>query len=293
MLPQPPSHGWDHLFLVRWDGGVSFNEPRNQVTRWIWLQLAGALATKCTTLELAIDLDMGVNPKIGIYNSQIIHFDSVFPYVHHPFWGTIIFGNTHMRTLLRVTWSLNRMLSEIKKIPTRLRHVETTTVELRSPPYHHMPNLMKDPETEGDWQQTRYHPPSTPPGHDTTSSFQAQGKGRHIQQNDVLQWWILPLVAYQHCSLHSCTIGHGLKDATPMLLDFNVVCSMTNSDITFSVPKKRTAIKDLKMKNKNNKNTLIFCCLLWFASLTLYIMSTFLSTKTRTWDTSPYPPRRR
>ena len=27
---------------------------------------------------------------------QIIHFNRVFHYFHHPFWGTSIFGNTHM-----------------------------------------------------------------------------------------------------------------------------------------------------------------------------------------------------
>ena len=35
--------------------------------------------------------NMGVSP-------QIIHFNRVFHYFHHPFWGTIIFGNTHIRT---------------------------------------------------------------------------------------------------------------------------------------------------------------------------------------------------
>ena len=27
---------------------------------------------------------------------QIIHFKKVFHYFHHPFWGTLIFGNTQM-----------------------------------------------------------------------------------------------------------------------------------------------------------------------------------------------------
>ena len=31
----------------------------------------------------------------GFY-PQIIHFNRVFPYFHHPFWGTTIFGNTHV-----------------------------------------------------------------------------------------------------------------------------------------------------------------------------------------------------
>ena len=29
-------------------------------------------------------------------NPQIIHFNRVFHYFHHPFWGTPIFGNTHI-----------------------------------------------------------------------------------------------------------------------------------------------------------------------------------------------------
>jgi len=41
-----------------------------------------------------------VEPKIGEPfpppNSQIIRFNGVFHYFHHPFWGTPIFGNTHV-----------------------------------------------------------------------------------------------------------------------------------------------------------------------------------------------------
>ena len=33
--------------------------------------------------------------KIGV-PPEIIHFNRVFHYIHHPFWGTPIFGNTHM-----------------------------------------------------------------------------------------------------------------------------------------------------------------------------------------------------
>ncbi len=38
--------------------------------------------------------DMGVSKNRG-KTPQIIHFNRVFHYFHHPFWGTIIFGNTH------------------------------------------------------------------------------------------------------------------------------------------------------------------------------------------------------
>ena len=40
---------------------------------------------------------MGVEPKIGGFyppNHPFVH--RVFHYLHHPFWGTIIFGNTHI-----------------------------------------------------------------------------------------------------------------------------------------------------------------------------------------------------
>ena len=33
--------------------------------------------------------------KLGFY-PQIIHFNRAFHYFHHPFWGTLIFGNTHI-----------------------------------------------------------------------------------------------------------------------------------------------------------------------------------------------------
>ena len=31
------------------------------------------------------------------FSPQIIHFNRVFHYFHHPFWGTPIFGNTHFK----------------------------------------------------------------------------------------------------------------------------------------------------------------------------------------------------
>ena len=39
--------------------------------------------------------DMGIS-KNGGFSSQIIHFNRVFSYFHHPFWGTLISGNTHI-----------------------------------------------------------------------------------------------------------------------------------------------------------------------------------------------------
>ena len=42
-----------------------------------------------------IVLIYGCFPKICGFSLQIIHFNRVFHYFHHPFWGTTIFGNTH------------------------------------------------------------------------------------------------------------------------------------------------------------------------------------------------------
>ena len=38
----------------------------------------------------------GCLQKIVVLYPQIIHFNRVFHYFHHPFWGTTIFGNTHI-----------------------------------------------------------------------------------------------------------------------------------------------------------------------------------------------------
>ena len=38
---------------------------------------------------------MDVSENSG-FSPQIIHFNRVFHYFHHPFWGTPILGNTHM-----------------------------------------------------------------------------------------------------------------------------------------------------------------------------------------------------
>ena len=38
---------------------------------------------------------MGVSKNSG-KTPQIIHFNKVFHYFHHPFWGAPIFGNTHI-----------------------------------------------------------------------------------------------------------------------------------------------------------------------------------------------------
>ena len=38
----------------------------------------------------------GCLQKIVVLYPQIIHFNRVFHYFHHPFWGTTSFGNTHI-----------------------------------------------------------------------------------------------------------------------------------------------------------------------------------------------------
>ena len=43
---------------------------------------------------------MGVSKNSG-FSPQIIHFNRVFHYFHHPFWGTPIFGNIHKSHVCR------------------------------------------------------------------------------------------------------------------------------------------------------------------------------------------------
>ena len=46
--------------------------------------------------DFFVHFDMGVEPKIGVYNPKIIHLFIGFFIINHPFWGTTIFGNTHI-----------------------------------------------------------------------------------------------------------------------------------------------------------------------------------------------------
>ena len=45
---------------------------------------------------LELSLSMGVEPKNSFFFPQIIHLFIGFSNKKNPFWGTIIFGNTHM-----------------------------------------------------------------------------------------------------------------------------------------------------------------------------------------------------
>ena len=43
--------------------------------------------------SMYIYMDVSLN---GGFSPQIIHFNRVFHYFHHPYWGTTILGNTHI-----------------------------------------------------------------------------------------------------------------------------------------------------------------------------------------------------
>ena len=54
---------------------------------------------------------MGVEPKIGFFTPQIIHFSRVLNhYFHHPFWGTTMFGNTHILNIYSVPYDKDNAL---------------------------------------------------------------------------------------------------------------------------------------------------------------------------------------
>ena len=65
---------WIHFFL----SGI-------EVSRKISEKMRPPLHNKLPTMD--------VEPKIGFFFP--LNFNQVFPYFHHPFWGTTIFGNTH------------------------------------------------------------------------------------------------------------------------------------------------------------------------------------------------------
>ena len=62
------------------------------------------------TVERGADLeDIRVFPKKMGFPPKSSHFNRVFHYFHHPFWGTTIFGNTHTwnsTTFRSVDWKL-------------------------------------------------------------------------------------------------------------------------------------------------------------------------------------------
>ena len=61
-----------------------------------------------------------VFPKLGGKTPQIIHFNKVFHYFHHPFWGTTIFGNIHTVISYPVWCIIRETQSQVIQNPQRL-----------------------------------------------------------------------------------------------------------------------------------------------------------------------------
>ena len=73
-------------------------------TLWQQARILSSIAAKVAALSnivrisLCVHLEwvhMGVSKNYG-FSPQIIHFNRLFHYIHHPFWGTPIFGNNHI-----------------------------------------------------------------------------------------------------------------------------------------------------------------------------------------------------
>ena len=71
---------------IRWPTDPLWNSPR------VGLGIPKAWRFK-RFWGLLIIMDVSEN---SFFSPQIIHFNRVFHYFHHPFWGTPIFGNTHI-----------------------------------------------------------------------------------------------------------------------------------------------------------------------------------------------------
>jgi len=61
-----------------------------------------------------------VFPKIMGYHPQIMNFKRVFHYFHHPFWGTPIFGNSHIGIQFKFYVWLQDVLQMANKITVSL-----------------------------------------------------------------------------------------------------------------------------------------------------------------------------
>ena len=112
-------------------------------------------------------LFMWVFPKIGFFTPQIIHFNRVFPYVHHPFWGSIIFGNTHVPQAIFPWWGPDlkqlvrcqspcfpRSLS-VHLVPYRLEAVLQTKFRGSDGTNTHGSNEMSDTQSFFGWLPSR------------------------------------------------------------------------------------------------------------------------------------------
>ena len=49
--------------------------------------------------EASVGIYMDVSEN-SVFSPQIIHFNRVFHEINHPFWGTGIFGNTHIDEMM-------------------------------------------------------------------------------------------------------------------------------------------------------------------------------------------------
>ena len=99
-------------------GSESYGFDKPRILWWIhgWHQKSyqlESLPSQKSELKLRL-MDsycyMGVSRNNGIY-PQIIHFNRVFQYnnINHPFWGTTIFGNTHIMGSIKpwLLWHVN------------------------------------------------------------------------------------------------------------------------------------------------------------------------------------------
>ena len=73
------------------DNATFAQEPKPQGENFQWRKNTMEVTHKGVFLWIA-NVDVSENSGFP----QIIHFDRVFHYFHHPFWGTTIFGHTYV-----------------------------------------------------------------------------------------------------------------------------------------------------------------------------------------------------
>ena len=91
MLPHPYHPNENHHF---WNGCNMWATRKKNILLSYFPLNSGWLMTGSLFHGLWNNLCTGVSEKW--WYTQIIHFNRVFHYFHHPFWGTMIFGNTHI-----------------------------------------------------------------------------------------------------------------------------------------------------------------------------------------------------
>ncbi len=74
------------------------------------------------------NIDLGVSKNMG--KPQIIHFYRVFHEINHPFWGTIILGNTHFYPALAINlWVKQFYLTDFVLEGIQLTSTQNTGVQ--------------------------------------------------------------------------------------------------------------------------------------------------------------------